>query len=418
MKVLFFGDLASTGFGTVTSDAGRALLDRGVDLRFVSQNSFEQLPEPFLSRTLDVATFATGMEGVYDVRKAAMELLGGGSVEGINLANGEPWGDWRPDAQILLGDYYAIRDIVLRVGLDPFRAIPSFHYVPIEGHDLPPRWRLVWDVIKPIAMTRYGAAEIEKIMGEQPPMVYHGVDSEAFYPVSPRQPVRLAVDDKPTVLASKAACKVFFGLNPAMTLLLRTDRNMPRKGYPALFRALAPVMAQRPNVALAIHCRSLDQGGDLWDTVSKLDPAVQRRIIIPDFGPLPREALLALYNAADIYVSTSAEGFGLTIAEALACGVPAVALAYSAVPEVVGPAGELVPVSATFDNEYGHYWALPDEAEFGRRTAYLIDHPHARLALGAAGPKHVQQSFRWDAAAEQFHGIIEQALAKKDEVAA
>ena len=37
-RILFFGDLAPTGFGTVTTDLGSALLALGEDVRFVSQN--------------------------------------------------------------------------------------------------------------------------------------------------------------------------------------------------------------------------------------------------------------------------------------------------------------------------------------------------------------------------------------------
>jgi hypothetical protein len=53
VKLLFFGDLAATGFGTVTADLGRALIEQGVDVRFVSQNEFGELPPPFDTRTLD-----------------------------------------------------------------------------------------------------------------------------------------------------------------------------------------------------------------------------------------------------------------------------------------------------------------------------------------------------------------------------
>jgi hypothetical protein len=66
-----------------------------------------------------------------------------------------------------------------------------------------------------------------------------------------------------------------------------------------------------------------------------------------------------------------AEGFGLTIAEALACGVPAVGLDYSAVPEVIGDGGMKVSVGKHIDNEYGHHWALPDEDEFARNIGRL-----------------------------------------------
>jgi glycosyltransferase involved in cell wall biosynthesis len=431
MRLLWVGDLAATGFGTVTSDIGAALLELGLDVRFLSQNDLQDLPERFASRTFDLAYFTYGAAGVEDVRAFLPALLLGtlapwlrhddgcpGELDNCScqprleehrLANGEPWGDWRPDACVLLGDYYAVRHIVRTVGLELFQQLPTFHYVPIEGHDLPPRWRLIWDVIKPIAMSRFGQEEIERVTAERPPLVYHGVDTEVFHPVAASDPL-VVETERPTTLRSKAACKVWFGLNPAMTLLLRTDRNMPRKGYPALIRALAPILAERPNVALALHCRSLDQGGDLWDSISKLPAEVQQRILVPDWGAMPRDALVALYNAADLYVSTSAEGFGLTIAEAIACGVPAVALDYSAVPEVVGPAGALAPVGRVLDNEYGHHWALPDEAEFGRRVAYLVDRPHKRLALGAAGPAHVRKNFSWVVAAERFSAIVSAAL--------
>ena len=53
--------------------------------------------------------------------------------------------------------------------------------------------------------------------------------------------------------------------------------------------------------------------------------------------------LLILYNAADVFITTSrGEGFGLTVAEALACGVPVIAQNVSAIPEVVGPGGVLL----------------------------------------------------------------------------
>jgi glycosyltransferase involved in cell wall biosynthesis len=52
------------------------------------------------------------------------------------------------------------------------------------------------------------------------------------------------------------------------------------------------------------------------------------------------EELAAFYNKGKIYVSLSPwEGFGLYLAEAMSCGVPVVALAVAAVPEVVDGGG-------------------------------------------------------------------------------
>jgi glycosyltransferase involved in cell wall biosynthesis len=380
----------------------------GVDVRVVSQNDFGDLPEPFLSRTLDLTTFSFSDEGITGVRDFIPSLLTGRG-KGLKLANGQPWGDWKPDAAFLLGDFYGMREMVLSAGLEAFSTLPTFHYVPIEGHDLPPRWNEMWSVVKPIAMTRFGQDQIEKITGTRPPMVYHGVDGETFHPVSPSNPITVTDGKDKITLTSKAACKYFLRIDPQRTVVLRADRNMPRKGYPALIRAMVPVLRERPNVTLLLHCREWDQGGSITDVTSKY-PDVADQILMPTQLPVPREVLVAIYNAADLYVSTSAEGFGLTIAEAIACGVPAVGLDYSAVPEVIGPAGVVVPVGRQLDNEYAHHWALPDEEAFGKSVAYFLDKPHRRQETGRHGPAHVSRNFRWDVAAQRFVAIAREAL--------
>jgi glycosyltransferase involved in cell wall biosynthesis len=410
MRLLWLGDLASTGFGTVTADTGREFVKLGVDVRFVSQNDLGELVEPFASRTLDMTTFDYNEHGITGVGDFLPDLIAG-IDKGYTLYNGDKWGAWKPEVVFLLGDFYGMREMVEKVGLAEFAKVPSFHYAPIEGHDLPGVWKPYWDVIKPIAMTKFGQAEIGKIVGYKPPLVYHGVDAETFHPVSPSNPITIAEKGaEPFNLISKAACKMLFFGDPSATVVLRTDTNMPRKGYPVLLRAMAPVMRERPDVHLALHCHPFSQGGYLPEWTAKypdLEPRIRMRA---ESGYLPREALVALYNSADLYVSTSAEGFGLTIAEALACGVPAVGIDYSAVPEVIGPAGQTVAVGQYIDNPYGHHWAFPDEAAFGKAVAYLLDRPHKRQELGRLGPGHVAKNFRWDVAAERFVRIAQERL--------
>ena len=404
MNVLFLGDLAATGFGSVTTDLGRALLDRGLDVRFLSQNDLGRgLPEPFASRTADMAfyEYQARSAGVTGVRSLLGDIIDG--IPGHLLVNGEAWGDWKPDAVLLLSDFTAARILFSRFA-ETLRKLPVYHYVPIEGIDLPPLWAALWNEAKPIAMSVFGQDEIEKVTGTRPPLAYHGVDTEAFYPVSPSRPIDVPKSDfadAPTIrLTSKEACKRFFGFDPRWTIALRTDRNMPRKRYGALLRAMEPVLADRENARLVIHASAFDQGGFLPDSISKMAPTPGSRVIVTDRPGLPRSVLNALYNAADLYVTTSAEGFGLCIAEALACGVPAVGMDYSAVPEVIGPGGAVVPVAQVYDNEYDHKWASPDEDRFAEQVAYLMDKPAKRRELGVRGMRHVESTFTWRKAAE------------------
>ena len=77
-----------------------------------------------------------------------------------------------------------------------------------------------------------------------------------------------------------------------------------------------------------------------------LRPSSQR---FPDnliyVGFLPRKQLPMLYNTFDIYCFPSMSGeetFGLTLLEAMACGVPPVVPKFDGLPEVVGEAGVIV----------------------------------------------------------------------------
>lgn len=424
------GDLAQTGFGTVTIDLGRALLDKGVDVRFVSSNEVGKLPPPFLERTVDMATFEVmqTQQGakVSDLSQLIPGLLGGDSY--ATLTDGTPYGRWKPDAALVVADFWGARYVI--GGYVPaFTECPTFHYVPIEGVGLPPSWKEMWDVVTPMAMSRFGQVEIAKVTNVIPPLMYHGVDTDVFHPVSPSNPVTVewtndAGESGKRDLASKEACKVawqrFVGapVDPSRLMLLRTDRHVVRKNYNAMLRALAPVLARNPNTDLVIHCRPMDEGGRLDDTLSHFPENVRSRIFLTGGPKLDRNALVALYNAADIYVSSCAEGFGLTIAEAIACGVPAVGLDYSAVPEVIGPAGQTVPVSHLTDNPYDHFWAHPDEDALGRAVEYLITHPSKRREMGAAGPGHVRRHFSWKKAAEVLLEAVEGRQAETLAVAA
>lgn len=429
-----YGDLAATGFGSVTTDLGRAMLDLGVDMRFISQNDTgDDLPEPFRSRTVDLVSLPyrinelSGEAGTIGAAAGIPALMDGSTM--ALLHSGEPAAGWVPDAAIMLGDFYAARHVVGRF-VEAFQRVPTWHYCPVEGVDLPPLWKELWDIIAPVAMSEFGADQIETVVGYRPPMVYHGVDAETFRPVSSMKPMWIKGENR-AVLQSKEDCKRawvehLFTVN-AGTLpqtgdghlrvprkwLLRTDRHMPRKRYDAMIRALGPVLERNPSWGLVIHCNQNDQGGYLPEAVSKLSPQAQSQIMYTDNGEPPRavgmirEQLAILYNAADLYVTVSAEGFGLTIAEALACGVPAVGLDYSAVPEVIGPAGKVVPFSHHLDSEYGHAWAAIDEAEFARVVEHLMTHEGKRNDLGRLGPAHVRNTFRWDTAARQFVDLIQ-----------
>jgi len=403
-RVVMLGDVASTGFGSVTLDLGTRLLEHH-DVRFISQNDTGEPPPGAL------AARSYSVESIHPAQAIAQGFRDG----------------WFPEAAIILGDFFLTRAVVMMSQdvADAFKSVPTFHYCPIEGVDLPPGWSRLWEYVRPVAMSEFGADQIASIIGHRPPVLPHAVDTDVFFPASPSRPLIIPEADVRQFhrnwhqgdmrIMSKAGAKALFGRDQSHLIALRTDRNMPRKLYAALFRAMASVIERNDVIDLLVHCRTVDHGGNLFDLCSKYPESIARRMYFTQahdtYQGLPRSMLVALYNAADIYVSTSAEGFGLTIAEAMACGTPAVALDFSAVSEVVGDAGKLVPIAETYDNEYDHQWARPDEDAFAEAVLRLVEHPAERRALGERAYQRIRNRYSWDDTAAGFARLIEEAVA-------
>jgi glycosyltransferase involved in cell wall biosynthesis len=229
---------------------------------------------------------------------------------------------------------------------------------------------------------------------------------------------------KGRTIPTKDAAKDALGL-AGKTVILRTDRYIFRKNYPAFFRVIRPVLEAHPEVAAVIHTvLSDDEGrGDIRESLSRepgavpvgpvdwTHPQIHLTRMHDSFRGLSDGELRVLYNAADLYVSpTMAEGFGLCQAEALACGVPVVTTNYSAIPEVVGPGGVLIPPAYYLTNAYAHEWALVDEPAMTAAIEHLIAKPAKRRELGTLGRQHVAR-FTWSRAVEVFDRLLTQPAA-------
>lgn len=416
MNLLIFGHHSDTGFGVVTQRLGAEFVARGVDVRVLAVNHRgEPVKGPLAGRVWPANMFGDGFGG----------NISGAAIDGSLWTRLDRADDWRADQVLVVSDMSGFQGHIGKM-TPQWLSVPVWHYCPIEGGNLPVSWRDIWNSpgngqlpgqFLPVAMSDYGQAEIAAHVGRDVPRIFHGVDSDTFRPVSAANPFEL----EGKVLRSKADCKRAFGLDPNRPVILRTDRHVPRKFYHTLFEALGRVFEQRPDVQMVIHCRPEDEGGSLYEEVARLPqqwwPNFKFTQAHDTWTGLPTEALVVLYNAADLYVSTtSGEGFGLTLAEAAACGVPVITTDFAAGPEVVGPGGVLVPPlrdaygdMVHLHSTYGMDWAVPDGRGFVQPILDLLNKPHRRASMGEAGRRHVLRSFRWDEAADQFMALFESA---------
>lgn len=103
---------------------------------------------------------------------------------------------------------------------------------------------------------------------------------------------------------------------------------------------------------------------------------------ITSVGRFRHDDMPHLYNAMDILLMpTVREGFGLAVAEAMACGLPVVATNCSALPELVdhGKGGFLCPPGDTDD--------------FAEKLGILVDSPQLRKEMGEYNRSKIESHF-------------------------
>jgi glycosyltransferase involved in cell wall biosynthesis len=162
-----------------------------------------------------------------------------------------------------------------------------------------------------------------------------------------------------------------------------------QKGLDTLFDAVARLAARRPGVKLKVAGR----GKDL-DRAKAYVEALGLRGNVEFLGAVSDEERERLFAGARVLLMPSRfEGFGMVAAEAMAAGVPIVAAAGGALPEVVAPpeGGRIVPTD--------------DAQALAAAVARLLDEPAERLALSRSARRSAER-FRWDAVAHDHLAFL------------
>lgn len=166
----------------------------------------------------------------------------------------------------------------------------------------------------------------------------------------------------------------------------------PRKNLRFLLNVFQRAWQQQPRLALLVVGDG-PQEAELRHHAQALGIAEAVRFT----GYIDEAAKVAVYNLADLFVFPSLlEGFGMAVAEAMACGVPVVSSNAASLPEVVGSAGLLAdPTDAT---------------AFGEQILRLVADAPLRQELGEQGRQHVRQHFSWQQSAhvtlDAYQGVV------------
>jgi glycosyltransferase involved in cell wall biosynthesis len=221
-------------------------------------------------------------------------------------------------------------------------------------------------------------------------VVPSGVNTRIFHPAPPKDPgafvflcvgkyeKRKSIDETVAAFGAEFPC----GRYPQVQLWLKADFPL----YPERVQLLARKLAHDPRI----------------------------RVVSGGFSD---ERMAELYRSADAFVFASkAEGFGLPLLEAIACGIPAIATDVSAQAEFLGKIpGLFAPVAHAAapidDDDYRNFygadyagaalgsWAMPSMDSLRRAMRAVYEEPVTWRSRALRASETVRESFCWDAIA-------------------
>jgi phosphatidylinositol alpha-1,6-mannosyltransferase len=191
----------------------------------------------------------------------------------------------------------------------------------------------------------------------------------------------------------QAGVRARYGLD-SRRWLLSVSRLTQHKGIDTGLRVLAQLRQDYPDLAYAV-VGSGDELPKLENLARTLGVADRVRFLTA----VPDRDLPGLYNCAEVYLGLSrlleqrVEGFGISLVEAAACGIPVVAGRTGGIPEAVreGETGLLV------DPEQ------PDD--ICRALRALLDDRALGARLGAGGRRSVETYYNWNRVAADIARI-------------
>ena len=174
-----------------------------------------------------------------------------------------------------------------------------------------------------VAVSNHSAKTIREVCGFNPLVIHNGVDTSVFNPSFPMIDARKKL-----------------GLPLNKKIILWNSRISPVKRLEVLIRAIPRIIREDENVLFLIRGRTVNTEylSFIKRLIKKL--AVEKHIRW-SLGWTPNvHLMLAYYRASDVYVHTSiAEGFSLTLLEAMASGIPVIGNNASSIPEAIGDSG-------------------------------------------------------------------------------
>ncbi|WP_353684122.1 glycosyltransferase family 4 protein [Thermodesulfovibrio sp. 3907-1M] len=215
--------------------------------------------------------------------------------------------------------------------------------------------------------SNFNASQIEKYCNIKPVVLPNGIDTQVFKPLQPDLEIKNSLGIKNE------------------KVIISVCRLVGWKGIQYSIKAVNKAIKEGYNVKYLIIGE-----GEYRKNLERLVNSLKINNKVIFLGNKSNFELPRYYSIADIAIfpSVADETFGISIAEAMACGIPVISTTVGGIPEVIGDTGFLVPPC--------------DKNAILDKIKLLINNENLRIELGSKGRQRVVQNFSWDIVIKKF----------------
>lgn len=378
--------IAETGYGRVTREIGYRLVDQGTPVTFIGSYG-------------DFVIWG----GVHD-----QETPGGNKVTIAPLTDPASAGDIIGKVYAETYGFKAVIGFMDCFGIEFLNKVklPTVAYIPIDGPFTSKMRDYLRNFHKIVAYSKFGYNELLKWY---PPAkigyIPHGIDTKTFRPLSSQE------HDE-----AREWLEETHGIPHDAFLGVDLSANMgPRKLIPLLMRTWRRFVKEHEDAHLFIFTNAYTPFPKGYDLIAhrinlKMDSHIHFPRLNPIIQPWSDTDLRKLLGAANVFVHNAvAEGFGLPLVEACACGTPPIAPDNSAQTENVRGHGWLVKnIDEDIYFDYPVYiptlqeYPIPDQNRLLRCLDEAYDNPDSVKRFGRLARRFVEEKYAWDKVIPQW----------------
>jgi glycosyltransferase involved in cell wall biosynthesis len=388
MKILWLSDspMSVTGYATISWNILNKLSEAGHECYFLAHNYIGQPIPPGL-KLKDGTEFKFTVLG--GSPKPYSQDLISPYIKKLNI-----------DIFCILLDTFMVYPWLLNMDFSPAKTI---FYFPSDGGGGMPLGceNILKKVNCPVAMAKFGQRQVKELYQIDTKYIPHAIDTKVYYPLSKEE--REKIKEK-------------WGLKDKFVVGV-VQRNQGRKMPDRLIKSFSIFAKNHPDAVLFLHTDPQDVAAPFDLTQLILREKIQNKVIFSGmnfFNGFDYKQMNEVYNLMDVFfLTTSGEGFGIPIIEAMACGITPVVTDYTTTQELLieeGVCGVPVKVAAELTGSWNVERAIMSDEDGAQALEYLYNNPKVREDLGKVGIEKVKKFYNWNSVGEEWNKLVKELV--------